>query len=146
MKTMSLSQVKAGDQIGSDVQAGGMLLVQKGTRLTDTLIASLNRRGVTEVVLAEAGLDDPDADTAREELREQTVVIQRHAQEENNVRATETFNKALARLDAQFVRWQDDLVMQPLKNAGVRFWGEQAKRLSERPAGKETRAFYAGKP
>lgn len=142
MKNTRISELKAGDQVGSDVSAGGMLLVHKGTRLTDTLIASLTRRGVTEVVLAEPEQDDPERDTDATELREQTVVIQRQQEEAMNMKATETYNKALARLDAQFIRWQDDPFMLPLKNAGVRFWGEQSKKLAERPAGKETRAFY----
>lgn len=48
-----LDDVKAGAVLGSDLRdAKGMVLLSAGTQLTESSIASLRRRGVTQVPLA----------------------------------------------------------------------------------------------
>lgn len=142
MKNVKITSVQAGDEVATDVTAKGMVLVHRGTRLTDTLIAGLVRRGVEAVDIADPNVKREE-DTAVHELERQTQVMTREISQDLGMRATETFDKAMARLDAQFQPYAEDVVMVGIKAAGVEFWGAQARRLAERPAGKETRRFYS---
>lgn len=63
-----LDQVKPGAVLRADLaDSGGMTLLAAGTLLTESLIASLNRRGITQVPLA------PPAHTLSEEEWKEAV-------------------------------------------------------------------------
>ncbi len=148
-RRLSINDVQPGEVIAEDVKSKGQLLVQRGTKLTDTLIRSLERRGIEEIEIGEIQADDEsDSDTASRDRdgahRADTRVVDSN---ENGptIRATETLNRARIRLDAIFQPYAGDPVMSEIKNAGMAFWEAQAQKMATQPMGSQTKRLYGGR-
>lgn len=116
---LDISKVKAGMRVIAPVYAGGMLLVHAGTDLTDELIATLQRRGIEEVVVETEPDTDPRADY-------DTDVILRPPADLSD-KATRSLTKVLAKLEAQFAGFEGDPIMMPILVAASEYWTHKTK-------------------
>jgi hypothetical protein len=142
-RRLRINEVQPGDQIAEDVKSKGQLLVQRGTKLTDTLIRSLERRGIEELEVGEVAVAEEEAAPERDTGRMQaTRVVDGQSDGGLTVRATETLNRAKIRLDAIFQPYNGDPIMMSIKDAGLAFWEAQAQRMATQPMGSKTKRLY----
>ena len=128
MIEVRVQELAPGAEVAQDVVVGKQVLVPSGTRLSTTMIASLIKRGV-ETVAIRAG-EEPGQSTGSDDST-RTMVYARDALagEALSSRGTETLNKALAKLEAQFAPYGDDPVMSGLKGSAVRYWVQRSKQI-----------------
>jgi hypothetical protein len=141
MKEVRIQDATEGDEVANDVVVNRQILVQSGTRLTTTMIASLIRRGVESVTIRLADMPVESGGSSSNGSDEtQTMVLAREALqgETFNEKITENLNKAMAKIDGQFAPYSGDMVMDGLKAAAVRFWAERLKQANQEVKQRET--------
>jgi hypothetical protein len=116
-----LQDASEGAEVAEDVYHGKTLLVQSGTRLTTTIISSLIRRGVESVVVRDSSEAANSSDVT-------SIIAQEASDDLGSSRATESLNKAMARIDQQFAPYADDPIMTGIKIAAARHWAERVKQ------------------
>ncbi|MCA8938586.1 MAG: hypothetical protein KDB07_02155 [Planctomycetes bacterium] len=122
---VDIGDLQEGMVVARDVFSKGQMLMQAGSVLSGALINTLERRGVTQVFIQ----DEEDKKESAKNVNTQILV--RRLDDQLGKRATEKLNKALARVEAQFVGMDEDPVMGPLKIAAAKYWAQRAKQLDK---------------